>query len=387
MNEIRPAAGRGNGNGPLKGVRVVEMEGVGPVPFASMLLADMGAEIVTIGAPPRGGPDVFAGMYDPMKRGRAHVALDLKQPGKAQRALDIIARADILLEGFRPGVMERLGLGPDVCSAVRPSLVYGRMTGYGQTGPLAMRAGHDPNYIALVGVLDSIGPADGRPTPPLNLVGDFAGGSLYLALGVMAALLHARETGEGQVVDAAVIDGAASLMTMTYALRGGGLWTDGRERNLIDGGSPYSRSYETRDGRYVVVAAAEEKFYRTLLAGMGLSPEAIPDRNDPANWPSLRDLFAAIFRTRTRDEWVALFEGKDACLSAVLDLAEAPVHPHAVAREAFVARGNTMVPNVAPRFSKTPSRLAPDEPVPAAAMLRDWGVDERTCALIGEDRA
>lgn len=377
-------SGGWNGNGPLRGVRVVELEGVGPVPFACMLLADMGAEILTVGAPSRGQPETFRDLYDPMMRGRARIAVDLKQPARAAALLEVLGKADVLLEGFRPGVTERLGLGPELALAVNPVLVYGRMTGYGQDGPMAGAAGHDPNYIGMTGALHSIGPRD-LPVPPLNLVGDFAGGSLYLAMGVLAALIDARATGKGQVVDAAVVDGTASLMTMAYALRGGGLWSDTRADNLIDGGSPYARAYETADGRHIVVAAAEEKFYRTLLAGMRLEPSTIPSREDKANWPALTEMFARTFASRTRDQWLAEFEGKDACLTPVLNMDEAPRHPQAVARSAYETRRGTSVPAPSPRFSHTRSKLAPDAPVDAEALLEVWGIGAETrSALRGE---
>jgi alpha-methylacyl-CoA racemase len=337
-----------------------------------MLLADMGAEILRIGAPtePPGPP--IPRDNDPMARGRSHLVLDLKSEAGRNQLLAILPKADILIEGFRPGTLEKLGVAPDICLKGNPALVIGRMTGWGQDGPLARAPGHDPNYIAITGALYAIGHPDRPPFAPLNMVGDYGGGALYLAMGVLAALLHARMTGAGQVVDAAMVDGAASLMGMAYTLRANGLWRDQRGANLLDGGAPFGSTYETADGKYVVVAAVEPKFYRALIEALGLGGEALPKQMDMTNWPRLRVRFAEIFRTRTRDEWARLLEGSDACVSPVLDLSEAPHHPHNRARGVFV--GDTPVPRAAPRFSKTATQHAPPDLGPAAALLARWGV-------------
>lgn len=367
-----PAQKRG---GPLAGVRLVEFGGVGPAPYACMLLADMGAEIVTI-LPPSGkgaaGPLPFAA--DPMMRGRSPVELDVKSDAGREAALAIIAAADLLAEGFRPGVMERLGLGPQDCLALNPRLAYGRMTGWGQDGPMAMSAGHDPNYLSITGALFSIGEAGGPPVQPLNLVGDFGGGGAFLAIGLLAALVEARRSGKGQVVDAAMVDGAASLMTAAYSMRNAGMWTDRRGSNLIDGGAPFGACYATSDGGHMAVCAIEPKFYAAFVSGLGLDEAALPSRMDKRNWPALRSLFADRFAAKTRAEWTAIFEGRDACVTAVLDLGEAPEHPHNRARGTFVAHQGKPVPAAAPRFSGTPSAVSPQSGPPVAERLAAWGV-------------
>ncbi|MDE2013393.1 MAG: CoA transferase [Alphaproteobacteria bacterium] len=358
--------------GPLNGTRIVELGAVGPVPFCGMLFADMGAEILRIGAPvePPGPP--IPRDKDPMARGRSHLVLDLKNDTDRGRLLAILSRTEILVEGFRPGTLEKLGIAPEICLKANPALVIGRMTGWGQDGPLASAPGHDPNYIAITGALYAIGHPDRPPYPPLNMIGDYGGGALYLAMGLLAALLHARKTGEGQVIDAAMVDGAASLMGMAYALHANGLWRDRRGANLLDGGAPFGSTYETADGKYVVVAAVEPKFYRALIEGLGLSGEDLPHQMDQAGWPRLRARLAEVFRTRTRDDWARLLEGSDACVSPVLDLSEAPHHPHIRARRVFA--GDTPFPRAAPRFSKTVTRHAPQDGGPAAALLQRWGV-------------
>jgi alpha-methylacyl-CoA racemase len=361
--------------GPLAGTRVVEFAGVGPAPYACMLLADMGAEIVTI-LPPKGkgaaGPLAFG--TDPMMRGRSAIELDVKTEAGRMAALAIVAAAELLAEGFRPGVMERLGLGPDVCLARNPKLVYGRMTGWGQDGPLAHGAGHDPNYLSLTGALFSIGEAGGPPVPPLNLVGDFGGGGAFLAIGLLAALVSARATGVGQVVDAAMVDGAASLMTAAYGMRNAGLWTDRRGSNLIDGGAPFGACYATSDGGHMAVCAIEPKFYSSFVAGLGLAEADLPQRMDQRNWPALRALFAERFAERTRAAWTAVFDGREACVTPVLDMGEAPSHPHLRARGTFVAHEGGLVPAAAPRFSATPSAVRPQAGPPVAERLAGWGV-------------
>ena len=366
-------------HGPLDGVRVIELAGLGPCPMCGMLLAELGADVLRI---ERLGPSGLGFDLPPeadlLHRSRPAVAVDLKQPAGVDLVLALVERADALIEGFRPGVTERLGLGPEPCARRNPRLVYGRVTGWGQGGPLAGTAGHDLGYIALTGALHAIGRAGQPPTPPLNLVGDFGGGALYLAVGVLAALVEARRSGRGQVVDAAMVDGAASLMTAAYALRAAGLADDRRGTNVLDGGAHYYDVYETRDGRHLAVAAIEPKFYAELLRRLGLDPATLPQapRQD---WPARKAALAAVFRTRTRDEWMAAFEGSDACVAPVLDMDEAPRHPHNRARETFVRRAGRWQPNAAPRFSRTPTRIRSD-PAPAGSepreTLRAWGIGD-----------
>lgn len=364
-------------SGPLSGIRVVELSGIGPGPFCAMLLSDLGADVLRIERP----EPVDLGLptpreFDLLARGRRAVAIDLKNPAGVAAVKELIRRADVLIEGFRPGVTERLGLGPDECLAINPRLIYGRVTGWGQDGPLAGTAGHDIDYIALTGVLHSIGPKDGPPVPPLNLVADFGGGALYLALGIVSALLERVGSGKGQVVDAAMVDGAASLMTSVYGRKAAGVWADARGENELDGSAPWYAVYETADARYVCVGAIEERFYRELLRRLELNREDLPDRDDRAGWPRLRERFAEVFRTRTRDEWTQVMEGSDACFAPVLSLAEAPQHPHNRARSTFVDIDGVLQPAVAPRFSRTPGRIqrgpAPFEEHPGES-LREWG--------------
>jgi len=362
--------------GPLSSVRVIEFAGIGPGPFCGMLLADLGADVVRVDRPDDRAPGAsMPAEADFLSRGKRSVVLDLKDPAAAGRALELVGRADVLIEGYRPGVLERLGLGPDVCLARHPALVYGRMTGWGQTGPLASRAGHDINYIAVAGVLHAIGRRGGPPAPPLNVVGDFGGGALYLAMGVLAALLHAQRTGQGQVVDAAIVDGTASLAMVCYSLMGAGYWRDTRGGNLLDGGCPWYDVYETRDGRHVAIGAIEAPFFARLLAVLRLDPVALPGQWDVRRWPELRGAFADRIRTRTRDEWVAAAEGIDACLSPVLTLAEAPHDPHLRARGVFLDPDTRPQPAPAPRFSATPGaagRQLPPPVVDAGAVLAEW---------------
>jgi len=361
--------------GPLAGLRVVELAGIGPAPFCAMLLADMGAQVLRIAPPPQGPPAFPIPEHeDPMWRGRSRLTLDLKDARQRARLLRILAHAEVLIEGFRPGIIEKLGIGPDVCLALNPRLVIGRMTGWGQSGPLSQAPGHDPNYIALTGALHAIGHSGAPPCPPLNLVGDFGGGALYLAVGILAAILHVRAGGAGQVIDAAMIDGASSLMTMIYALRNRGLWEDRRGANLLDGGCPFGSTYETADGKYVAVCALEPPFYRALLAALGLDERSLPPQHERSGWPLLRQRFAAVFRTRTRDEWTRLLEGSEACVTPVLTLAEAPRHPHNLARGVFV--GAPPVPAAAPRFSVTPTAHAPQRGPETAELLARWGMRE-----------
>jgi alpha-methylacyl-CoA racemase len=337
-------------SGPLDGVRVVELAGIGPGPFCGMLLADMGAEVVRVDRPPVAGawPDLMA-------RGKRSVVVDLKHEAAAEVVLRLVASADALLEGFRPGVAERLGIGPDACLARNPRLVYGRMTGWGQDGPLRQTAGHDIDYIALAGALDPIGAAGGPPVPPLNLLGDFGGGGLLLAFGIACALVEARRSGQGQVVDAAIVDGASLLTTSFHELAALGLWQERRGSNLLDGGAPFYGVYQTADGGHLAVGALEPRFYGELLDRLGLAAEDLPAQTDRERWPELRARFEAVFRTRTRDEWIERFEGSDACVAPVLRPSEAPDHPHHRARGSFVPVGETRQPAPAPRFSRTPA--------------------------------
>ena len=349
--------------GPLRGIRIIELAGIGPAPFAAMLLADQGAEVIRIDRP--GGHDPVR--HDPVTlRGRKqHLMLDLKSEAGRAALLALVDSADILIEGFRPGVMERLGLGPADCHVRNARLVYGRMTGWGQSGPLAERAGHDINYIALAGVLHAIGtaaPAGGKPIPPLNLVADMGGGALYLVFGVLAALLRARASGEGQVVDAAMVDGSLSLMAMIFGRVATGHWQDGvRAANALDGGRPWYDIYGTADGRFMAVGANEPQFYRLLCEGLGLTAAEAAQRDDPSAWPALRQCIAQRFATRTRDEWAAHFEQSDACVSPVLTMAEAAVHPHNVARGNVLRVAGVTQPAAAPRIvpAKTDSAGAP----------------------------
>ncbi len=345
--------------GPLSGLRVVEMAGIGPAPFAGMLLSDMGADVVRIDRKAVANGDAFdsikAGGF--LDRGRRSIALDLKRPEAVAVALELIDAADALIEGFRPGVMERLGLGPEVCLARNPKLVFGRVTGWGQNGPLAKNVGHDIDYIALTGALHAIGGKD-APTPPLNLIGDFGGGAMALAFGVVCALLEARRSGRGQIVDAAMTDGVSLLMAMMYSLRANGRWRDERQANVLDGGAPFYGVYRCADGKWLAVGALEPQFFDALVAALGLDPRAFADRWNPASWPASRLALEDAFARRTRDEWAAIFEGKDACVAPVLDMGEAPLHPHNVARETFVLRDGALQPAPAPRFSRTKPEIA-----------------------------
>ena len=372
--------------GPLAGIRVIEIAGIGPGPFCAMLLADMGADVLRIDRT----ADSDLGLprdprFDLLNRGRRSVALNLKKPEGVAAALRLIGQADALIEGFRPGVMERLGLGPDICLERNPKLVYGRMTGWGQDGPLAEAAGHDINYIALTGALHAIGRAGGPPAPPLNLVGDFGGGALYLAFGIACALLEARRSGRGQVVDAAMTDGAASLMTMFYGFRAQGLWQDVRGANLLDSGAPWYDVYETRDGKHVAIGSIEGRFYAELIKRLGLEGEPLPKQYDLKRWPELRARFAARFREKTRAEWCAAMEGSDVCFAPVLTLEEAPKHPHNATRGTFIEVDGIVQPAPAPRFSRTPGGIgcAPAKPGEHTDQgLADWGFSAAEIAAL-----
>jgi alpha-methylacyl-CoA racemase len=357
-------------NGPLSDLRIVEFAGIGPAPFAAMLLADMGADVVRVARP--GAAELDA--RDIVERGRRLVHLDLKSAADVASALALIERADALLEGFRPGVMERLGLGPEVALARNPRLIYGRMTGWGQAGPLAHAAGHDIDYIALAGALHAVGERRGAPVPPLNLLGDFGGGALYLVVGVLAALFETQRSGRGQVVDCAIVDGVASLLTFIYAALARGTWRDQRGSNLLDGGAPFYTTYACADGGYIAVGALEPRFHDVLIATLGLDPEAFKDRLDPGSWPRLRKLLQETFAQRTRKQWCELLEGTDACFAPVLGLGEIVDHPHMAERRSMTMLDGVACPAPAPRFSRTPSALhsvegAAHDP---AAIAREW---------------
>jgi alpha-methylacyl-CoA racemase len=360
--------------GPLDGVRVIELPAIGPVPFLGMLLADLGAEIVRIAKPV---PDVMDALSAGAPgRGRRSIALDLRKPGAAEVVLRMVDGADALIEGFRPGVAERLGVGPDAALVRNPKLVYGRMTGWGQDGPLAPTAGHDINYLAISGLLHGIGPVEGPPVPPINYLGDYGGGSMFLAVGLLAALLHARSTGQGQVVDAAMTEGAAYLGTITRSLFALGGWQDTRAANLLDGGAPNYRCYACADGRYVAVGALEAKFWQELVDTLGLDNPGSP--YDSRDWPALTKTLSDAFATKTRDEWAVIFAPLDACVAPVLTLAEAPTHPHNVERGSFVDVAGATVAAPAPRFSATATTAAaPSErDTEADAILAELGYDD-----------
>ena len=374
--------------GPLAGVRIIEIAGIGPAPFGAMLLSDLGAEVLRIDRVVDSGLSIPVDpAYDTLNRGRRSAAIDLKHPRGAETVLRLVKKADAFIEGFRPGVAERLGIGPEPCMERNPLLVYGRMTGWGQDGPLAHEAGHDINYIALSGALHAIGREGGAPVPPLNLVGDFGGGGMLLALGVTAALFEARSSGKGQVVDAAMAEGAASLMTMMYGFFAGGQWRDQRGANFIDGAAPYYDTYEASDGCFVAVGAIEPKFYAALLDGLGLAGAGLPAQNDRDGWPALRAAIGDRFRTKTRDEWCRVFAGKDACVAPVLSLSEAPNHAHNRARDAFTEEGGIIQPAPVPRFGRTPGRVQGPPPAPGEhtrAALADWGVPDAEIAALLE---
>ncbi|MGE0727099.1 MAG: CaiB/BaiF CoA transferase family protein [Acidimicrobiia bacterium] len=373
-------------SGPLTGMKVVELAGIGPGPMCAMLLADLGAEVIRV--------DRLAAVdlgiererqFNVLNRGRRSVAVDLKQPEGVDAVLRLIDRADALIEGFRPGVMEKLGLGPDVCLARNPRLVYGRMTGWGQDGPLAKAAGHDINYIALTGALHAIGNAGGPPVPPLNLVGDFGGGALYLAFGLCAGLIHAMRTGEGQVVDAAMTDGASSLMAAIYGLHGSGSWANERGTNVLDTGAHFYGTYECSDGGWISVGSIEGKFHDELVEKLGLTDADLAGRMDGANWPAYKAKLAELFKTKSRAQWCEIMEGTDICFAPVLNLDEAPQHPHNVARGTFIEVDGVTQPGPAPRFSRTPGQV---QRPPAARgehtneALADWGFTDEELAKL-----
>jgi alpha-methylacyl-CoA racemase len=351
--------------GPLDGVRVVEIASLAPAPFGCMILSDLGADVLRVERAERCGPDARV-PSDPLVRGRRSIGLNLKDPAAVELVLRLVEDADVLVEGFRPGVAERLGFGPGACAERNPRLIFARMTGWGQDGPLAPTAGHDIDYIAISGALGPIGRAGERPVPPLNLVGDFGGGGMLMALGILAALVERATSGAGQVVDAAMVDGSALLTSFIYGMLGSGAWQDRRGSNLLDGGAPFYDTYVTADGGSVAVGALEPQFYAALLDGLGLADADLPGQHDRARWPELRERFAVTFAARSRDEWAEVFAGSDACVSPVLTLAEAPVHPHAVARNAFVDIGGVVQPSPAPRFGRTPAVRPAPPPRPGA---------------------
>ncbi len=364
--------------GPLSGIRVVEMAGLGPAPFCGMALADMGAEVIRIDR--LGDADLGIKRdprFDVASRGKRSVAIDIKNAQGRDAALRLIAQADVLIEGFRPGVMERLGMGPEACHACNPRLVFGRLTGWGQSGPLSQAAGHDLNYIALTGALEAIGLEDSGPVAPLNLLGDFAGGSMYLAFGIACALVERQTSGRGQVIDGAIIDGVSHLMGGIHGQLAGGTWKEHRGEHILGGAAPWNTTYETKDGQYITICSIEARFYALLLDKLGLDPAHLPDRMDRQHWPALRERFSALFKQRTREEWRALLEGTDVCFAPVLSLREMPDHPHVKARDMLVHSSGYVQPAPAPRFQRTPGAVqGPTVSRPGEhsdAVLSDWG--------------
>jgi alpha-methylacyl-CoA racemase len=351
----------GKVRGPLAGFKVIEMVGLGPAPFCAMMLSDMGAEVIRVAQKRKPGASPHFAFQNPrddvLARGRCSLALDLKKPEGQRVALKLIAGADALIEGFRPGVMERLNLSPDVCMTRNPKLVYGRMTGWGQTGPLAQAAGHDINYIALTGVLAAIGKPEDAPTVPLNLLGDFGGGAMMLAFGLVCALLETKSSGRGQVVDAAIVDGTALLSALIYSFKAAGRWSNHRAANLLDGGAPFYCTYECADGKYISIGALEPQFYSTLCRLVGVIEADLPRRDDPRHWAELKRCFVGLFRSRNRDQWCELLEGTDACFAPILDWDEATTHPHNQARNVFIDIDGVTQPSPAPRFSRTPAAV------------------------------
>ncbi len=386
-------------SGPLSGIKIIELAGIGPGPFTCMMLADAGAQVLRLeraapGAVERAEEAAASGTpgyWDFLNRSRPSVGIDLKNPDAIELVLGLVEESDGLVEGFRPGVAERLGLGPEVCLARNPRFVYGRMTGWGQEGPMASMAGHDIDYISIGGALWSMGRADSAPVPPLNLVGDFGGGGMLLAFGMVAALLEAARSGQGQVVDAAMVDGAATLMTMIHAFHRGGLWNEERGANMLDTGAPFYEVYETADGQWMGVGAIESQFYAALLEGLGLAGDAtLPPQMSRDDWPAMKERFAALFRSKTRDEWTAVFEGTDACVAPVLSPWEAHLHPHNQARSTFVEIAGAVQPAPSPRFSRTPSVVSRSQSFPGAdtvSGLVEWGVPEDVVAKLRESGA
>ena len=370
------------GKGPLAGLKVVEMAAIGPGPFTAMMLSDMGAEVIRLDRLNRKGSGHRANV---LNRGRKSIAVDLKNQQGVQTALRLIDQADVIVEGFRPGVMERLGLGPAVCLPRNPGLIYGRMTGWGQTGPLSQAAGHDINYISLGGALGTMGYDDRPPTPPLNLVGDFGGGAMYLLAGILAALVERNNSGQGQVIDAAMTDGTASLLSPMFGLMAMGLWTTDRYANRLDGGAYYYGSYECSDGKFISIGSLEPQFYRLLLEKAGIDDPDFDDQLEPGGWQRKREVLAELFRTRTQQQWCDVMEGSDVCFAPVLNLREAPEHPHNKARNTFVNKDGVVQPAPAPRFSRTPGEI---QRSPALAgehtkeILASWGFSDSEIAAL-----
>lgn len=360
---------------PLSGIRVLEFAGLGPAPYAGMLLADLGADVLRIDRPET--PQLFPLQKAPVDRGRRSLLLDLKKAEAVDLSLRIAGKADVLIEGFRPGVMERLGLGPDAALARNPRLIYARMTGWGQDGPLANTAGHDLTYLALTGALDAIGPEDGPPVPPLNVIGDMGGGGAFLVIGILAALLERQRSGQGQVIDAAILDGIVSQLAIILGLKAGGLWEGTRGQNILNGGAPFYRTYRCLDTKYVAVAALETKFFAALVEGLGLdAARLVPAQWDRTEWPTLRSEFEAIFASKPRDAWASLFEATGACVAPVLSFEEAARHPHNAARSTFTEVDGNLHPPTAPRFSRSVTPL-PGYSTPAEGReaLKDWGIE------------
>jgi alpha-methylacyl-CoA racemase len=374
--------------GPLAGLKILEFEAIGPGPFCGMMLADMGADVLLVDRPGDSGLGLGRDRwFEVMMRGRRSATLDLKSKGGAEAALALAGRADAIIEGFRPGVMERLGLGPDALLKQNPKLVYGRMTGWGQDGPLSSRAGHDINYIALTGVLHAIGRAGGAPVPPLNLVGDFGGGGMLLAFGIACGLVEAQRSGKGQVVDAAMVDGASVLAAMFSGMLAAKRWSEVRGENVLDTGAPWYDTYETKDGKYVAVGSIEPKFYEELLLRLGLQAAGLPKQHDRKSWPALRKLFTEKFKEKSRDEWCKVFDGSDACFAPVLTFSEAQAHPHNVARNTFTRSGKVDQPAPAPRFSRTPGKIRREPPERGQGgneALQDWGFSENEISSLKE---
>lgn len=374
-------------SGPLTGLKVIELAGIGPAPMAAMMLSDMGAEVIRVDRLSASGLGIpMPKKFNFLGRGRKSIAVDLKNPEGIDALLELIDKADIVIEGFRPGVMERLGMGPDVCLERNPKLVFGRVTGWGQEGPLSKSAGHDLNYIALSGALHAIGRSnDEPPTPPLNLVGDFGGGTMFIVVGILAALHEVKNSGKGQVVDAGMVDGALSLMTSIYGMHAGGNQSDERASNILDSGSHFYNTYETRDGKYVSIGSIETKFYAMLLEKLGLDPDSLPPQMERESWPAMKEKFKEIFLTKTRDEWCALMENTDICFAPVLSLAEAPDYAHNKERGSFVDVEGVMHPAPAPRFSATPSSIKSPTPptgVHTDEVLADWGISADKVAAL-----
>lgn len=364
--------------GPLAGIKVIEMKGIGPGPYAGQILADLGAEVIVVERASKPNSISPPSSCDVNSRGKRSIALDLKNPMGIEALLRLVEQADVIFEGNRPGVAERLGFGPDTCLKRNPTIVYGRMTGWGQTGPLANSAGHDYNYISLTGAAAAIGTKK-HPVLPLNIVGDYAGGSMFLVIGILSALLDVKTSGEGQVIDSAITDGSAHLMSMLYTFSGVGLWRNARESNLLDGGAPYYSPYETADGKHVSVGAIESKFFAQLICTLGLPKEFIEHQNNVQKWIDMRSAFENVFKTKTRDEWVEIFEGSDACVTGIIDFAEAAEHPHNKARDTYIEINGQSQPAPAPKFSRTRCEIPsapPTEGADTKVVLADWGFDQ-----------